>query len=114
MPPPRPRALGRYDEALSELERAAGKGWDRFEIDMRAAAIHVQKGDAAEAEKLAKQHAQAGRDRADWYYVQGLLAEDARDWDGAVEQYEKALTLDPEHAEATFRCAWVYDMRGGR
>ena len=106
------RALLRLDQALSELESAASQGWDRFEIDMRTAAIHVQRGQAADAQKLAQRHAQAGRDRADWYYVQGLLAEDAQDWSSAIGQYEKALTLDPEHADATFRCAWVYDMRG--
>lgn len=105
-------ALGRYDDTLAELQQAAAQGWDRFETDMLAAAVHVRRGDSAAAEKLARQHARAGQDRADWYYVQGLLRENDDDWTGAIEQYEKALALNPDHAQAMFRCAWLQDIRG--
>ena len=106
------RALGRLDEALSELDQAIAKGWDRFDADMQAAAIRVQMGDIAEAQKAVEKHAQAGRDRAEWYYVQGLLSEEADEWVAALEQYEKALTLNPDSPEAMFRCAYLYDIHG--
>lgn len=105
-------ALGRYDQALGELEQAAAKGWERFEIDMLSATVHVRKGDLAAAASLAQKHARAGQDRADWYYVQGLLHEYRDEWANAIEQYEKTLALDPEHALAMFRCAWLHDIHG--
>ncbi|MGD8453499.1 MAG: DNA-directed RNA polymerase subunit alpha C-terminal domain-containing protein [Phycisphaerae bacterium] len=105
-------ALGRHEQALQELEQAAAKGWDRFDADMHAAAIYLQQGDVAAASKLAKAHERVGQDRADWYYVQGLILERADDWAGALEQYEKALALNADHPQATFRCAYVYDIHG--
>lgn len=105
-------ALGRYEQTLAELQQAGAKGWDRFETGMLAAAVHVRRGERAAAEKLAQQHAPAGQDRADWYHVQGLLKEDRDDWAGAIEQYEKALALNPQHAQAMFRCAWLHDIHG--
>lgn len=104
--------LGRYADALSRYEHAANAGWDPFEIDMLAAGLHLQMDDPAAAEKLIKSHERDGEDRAEWYYVRGLLAEKRDERDGAVELYEKALTLRPEHAQAMFRCAWLHDLRG--
>jgi DNA-directed RNA polymerase subunit alpha len=105
-------ALGRFDQAVSELEHAAAKGWDRFDVDMQLAALHVRSGNLNAAEKLADKHAQAGIDRPDWYHVRGLLCEQRDDWVAAVEQYEKALALNPDHVQARFRCAWLYDIHG--
>ncbi|MFH1748631.1 MAG: DNA-directed RNA polymerase subunit alpha C-terminal domain-containing protein [Planctomycetota bacterium] len=105
-------ALSRHETALAELHAAASKGWDTFEIDMRSAAVHIQLGDLAAADTLVQRHSSAGQDRADWYYVQGLLYENRDDWAPALEQYEKALALDPDHAQAMFRAAWLYDIHG--
>jgi len=104
--------LGRYDDALVACQHAAEAGWDAFEIDMLMAGLHLQKGDQAAAQKLIEAHQSDGPDRADWYYVQGLLAERRGERAAAVELYEKALALAPEHAPAMFRAAQLYDLRG--
>ncbi len=104
--------LGRIDEAIAELTKAAAKGWDGFECDMLIAAAQVRAGDAAAADKTVQKHARSGADRAGWYYVQGLLAEARDEREEAVNQFEKALTLDPDHCEASFRCARLYDLLG--
>lgn len=105
-------ALGHLDDALGDLQRAANKGWDAFEIDMRSAAIHVRAGDLAAAEKLANKYERQGADRADWHYVRGLIAERRDDHEPAIDLYEKALTLNPDHVQAMFHCAWLHDVRG--
>ena len=66
----------------------------------------------AAAEKLIETHRPAGEDRGEWYFARGLLAEKRDLRDAAIELYEKALTLDPDHAPAMFRAAWLYDLRG--
>lgn len=104
--------LGCYDDALSAFRQAAAHGWDAFEIDMLTAGLHLRLGDQAAAEKLVAAHRRDGEDRGDWYYVRGLAAEKRDERDTAVELYEKALTLSPDHAPAMFRSAWLCDLRG--
>lgn len=105
-------ALGRFDKAIDEYQKASGAGWDALQADLRAAATHLRAGDAGAAEKILTRHKHAGQDRAEWHYVRGLLHENQEQRVEAAEEYEKALTLDPDHAAATFRCAWLYDICG--
>lgn len=105
-------ALNRYDVALQELQQAARHGWDAFEVDMRAAAVHIQAGDAQAADKLARKHEQHGPDRAPWHYVQGLLAEMREGREVALAAYDKAVVLDPDYTPALFRGARLYDQTG--
>ncbi len=101
-----------FDEAIAAYKKAAAAGWDPFEIDMRCAELHLRSGDATAATKLVKVHERDGADRADWYYVRGLLVEQAGDRAAAIDLYEKALALDPDHVPTMFRAAWLYDLRG--
>lgn len=105
-------AVGRYADAISNFESAAKQGWDTFEIDMFIARAHHRGGDFAAAEAIAKKHARDGDDRADWYVVRGCLAESRGERIEAIDVYEKAITLDADHVEASFRAAWLYDMLG--
>jgi DNA-directed RNA polymerase subunit alpha len=103
---------GRLDVALEQLRQAAKHGWDPLAVDLRIAAVHVRAGDPAAAEKLLQKHDQDGRDRAEWYYVKGLLAEGRDEREAALEAYERALTLDPDHPETMFHSARLYDLHG--
>lgn len=105
-------ALGRYELAVKCFEAAADAGWDAFECDMQAAAALIRAADLGAAEKLVKKHERIGADRADWYYVKGFLAERSDQRAAAIENYEKTLTLSPEHEAAMFRAAWLFDLRG--
>lgn len=104
--------LGRFAEARDELREAGRQGWDAFDIDMRLAALHVRTGDLPAAENLVKRHEQAGPDRAEWYFVRGLLADARAEHEAAAAEYEKGLRLDPDHTPALFRCARLYDLCG--
>jgi len=101
-----------FEAAIASYRKAASAGWDAFEIDMRCAELYLRSGDEAAAAKLVRAHQRDGADRADWYYVRGLVVEREGDRAGAIDLYEKALTLDPDHVPTMFRAAWLYDLRG--
>lgn len=103
-------AIGRYADAIENFAKAADQGWDAFECDVRAAEVHVRAGDLAAAEKIVKKRERDGADRADWYYIAGLVAERSDNRTLAQERYSKALELNPEHEPAMFRSAWLFDL----
>jgi DNA-directed RNA polymerase subunit alpha len=105
-------AQDKFEDAAAEYGEAASKGWDRFECDMRIAALRVRAGDAKAADALLRKHEQAGSDRPEWYFVRGLLHELQIDRDGALDSYTRALTLNPEHLPAAFHAARLHDLRG--
>lgn len=104
--------LARREEALVEYQKAASAGWDSFETDMQCARLHLEMGNERGAADLVEAHKRAGGDRADWYFVRGLIAEHRGDREPAAEMYDKALTLDGEHSSAMFRAAWLFDLCG--
>ncbi len=101
-----------YEQAIDFYTQARKAGWDPFEIDMRIAEINLKLGKHDAVRKTIAAHEKDGTDRADWYYLRGLLTEDQGDRRGALELYEKALTLDAEHVPTMFRAAWLYDLQG--
>jgi DNA-directed RNA polymerase subunit alpha len=103
---------GRLDVAQSYLEQAARQGWDPVEISMRRAAVQIRAGDLSAAENLSAKHQHEGQDRASWYHVRGLLAEARGERVAAIASFAKTLALDPQHTEAMFRCARLYDLCG--
>ncbi len=104
--------IGQFKRAADEYRQAAKAGWDAFDADLRVAAVLVRAGDHSGARKIIDRYAQAGQDRADWYYVRGLLSEAEDERVAALEFYERSVTLDPEHTDAMFRSARLYDMFG--
>ncbi|MDI6733548.1 MAG: DNA-directed RNA polymerase subunit alpha C-terminal domain-containing protein [Planctomycetota bacterium] len=45
-------------------------------------------------------------------YCQGLCYEELREYEKSLDEYNKALSLDPEYAPAIFRLAYRYDLMG--
>lgn len=104
-------SVGRVADAIAELERAESRGWDAFDVQMRIAALHVRDGQLDAARRLLKSHA-AGKDRADWHYVDGLVHDADGDHAGAIEAFDRALALAPDDARILFRCAYLCDLYG--
>jgi len=48
----------------------------------------------------------------DWYYFRGILAERKRDFETALDQWERCIDLDPTHQKALFRLAREMDRFG--
>lgn len=104
-------AQGRIGDAIVELGRAAQHGWDAFAVDMETAVAHIRANDVSAAEKIVRKHEREGADRAEWHYVCGLIAERRDDRVGALDTYETALTIDPDHVATMFRAAFLYDLQ---
>ena len=104
--------LHRYAEAVAEFQKAAAAGCDRFEIDMLIIEAQIKSGDEAAAEKLIEANRAEGANRAEWHCVRGMLAERRNCRDEALEFYQKALTLNPDHTSTMFRAAWLFDLIG--
>lgn len=105
-------ALCKFDEAIEQFTKAASDGWDAFDADVQIALSQVRAGDISGAEKTHKKLERIGTDRADWYFLAGVITESRNEVEPAIEQYEKALTLDAAHSSAMFRAARLYDLRG--
>jgi len=105
-------ALGNLTDALDDLEKAESAGWDAFAVEMQRAIVQARSDEVAAAQALVSKHARIGADRADWYFVRGLLAEHRDEREAALEEYDKALTLEPAHEAALFRSARLSDICG--
>jgi len=104
--------LRRYDRAAEEFARAAQHGWDPVEIDMQLIELQALSGElAAAAKALSKFQSKLG-ETAEYLYLRGLIYELAGNTEQAVEAYNKARSIDPTHAGATFRLAYCYDLYG--
>ncbi|MFB3890520.1 MAG: DNA-directed RNA polymerase subunit alpha C-terminal domain-containing protein [Phycisphaerae bacterium] len=106
------KALGQYAKAAEELERAKDRGADRTMIDAELVEVHALSGDLEHARKeLDKLRGKIG-DKAEVFYLDGLVNELAGFKDKAAQAYEKAREIDPSHAGATFRLAYFCDLHG--
>lgn len=105
-------SIGKFDQAMTHFAQAADQGWDRFEIDMECAIVHVQSDDRPAARTLVDKHASAGDDRAVWHLVDGMIREYEGEYVDALECYERSLALDPDDPRTMFRCAFLYDLHG--
>lgn len=116
--------LGRIAEAEQDYAEAAEqyKVANRDLGDPRATLAWVNAlrlhGDIKEVEKqLAKLEKSSSEEtpqwvRAEMLYQRGRLSEVEGDAEGAIDLYEEALDVDPEHSESSFRVGSIFDLRG--
>jgi len=79
---------------------------------MNHIATLIREGKMTDAEAQLSQRQAEAQTSADWHYQQGLLLQAKGQYEAAIEAYEKALQLDPTHAEATFQLAYTEDLYG--
>lgn len=72
----------------------------------------IASGQLDQAGKALDQHRAAGESDARWHRLRGLLAEKTGDAESAIEAYRRAVELDPQNEETTFRLAYNLDLRG--
>jgi len=106
------KALGQYERAIKEFEKAENKGFDSFQISMAVVDCLRRSGDLeATAEKL-KRVSRIGEIRAEYHYQLGRLHEVNGLHQEAIDEYEQAVSLDGNHSEALFHLAYVCDLYG--
>ncbi len=105
-------SLERWKDAEAKFAAAAKAGYDNVECIMkRAGAIRLQ-GRLEDAETSLKQAGMEGARRADYSYQMGCILADRGDTYGAIEYFERAVDMDPHHAQALFRLAGENSLYG--
>jgi len=102
--------MRREREALSHLETGRVSDED-LDTDVLMVEAHCELRQPEEAEALLKAHAKA-EPSAGLLYARGRVAECNGDYGEAMEHYEGALELEPEHAPSLFRLALNCDING--
>jgi DNA-directed RNA polymerase subunit alpha len=103
---------GEHETAVGLLRQAAEQLPDYPAVSVEAACALYAAGqfDAA-LEVLGKLERQDYTD-AEANFVKGRILEQQGRQEDACTQYEQALMLDPQHADAAFRLAYYLDLRG--
>ncbi len=102
----------RPGDALMALEHAVSKKPDSFELRILLVRAHREVGNTNTAEEMLMDLEEGYQDRADYHYEKGCCLEAQGLYEESMDEYDKAVTLDPEHARAIFRLAQAYDLRG--
>jgi len=104
--------LGQYDRAVEEFERARDRGWDDVSIDVQLVEVQALSGDTDGAGKALAKLERKIADTAQYHYLRGLIDELSGFTERACEAYQQARSIDENHAAATFRLAYHYDLHG--
>ncbi len=104
-------AAGMYRQALKLYTKLAEKE-PRLEFDMGRVAALRGCAEHEEADKVLASLGNKYAKEAEFHYQLGLSHDVKQDYDGAIAEYQKALDLDPSHANSLFRLGYVADLRG--
>lgn len=103
---------GRHEEASQEFEAAAKAGYQPTESILLAAGCLRKTGRLDEAEKMIRSTGGDGARQAEYSYQMGCVLADRGDSFGAIEYFERAVDMDPNHQRALFALA-VQNSRHG-
>jgi DNA-directed RNA polymerase subunit alpha len=106
------RRMGKFNEAIESLKKSLDHGADALSIRLETAATYREARNVEAAAKELKKCANFENVSTDYHYQLGYLQESEGLYDQAMENYEKAIELFPNHQKAMFRLAFRYDMAG--
>lgn len=106
------RRIGRFDEAIDNLNKSLKQGGDAMATTLAKAATYRMAGDFEKAEKELSGCANFQNVSADYHYQLARLQEAQGRYDEAIDNYQTAIELSPEHREALFHLAYRCDLSG--
>ncbi|MHC4075676.1 MAG: tetratricopeptide repeat protein [Planctomycetota bacterium] len=106
------RRLGRFDEAIENLNKSPDLGADNLRIAMEKAATYRHAGKFDEAERELANCGSIENAGPEYYYQLGRLKEVKGLYAEAMKDYNTALELDPNHRKALFHLAYRCDLSG--
>ncbi len=99
------RKLKQYDKALKTLEKVDGS-------DMEKVAILRDADQFDKAQEILDANAELENVSADYHYEKARLFALTGEHQSAIDNYEKAVELDPSHQNALFNLAYACDLWG--
>ena len=106
------RRMGKFDEAIENLQKSLDFGADSLSVTLEKAAIHRAAKNFDAAAKELKNVANLNKTNAEYHYQLARLQEGQGLYDQAVDNYKIALELAPNHQKALFRLAYRCDLSG--
>ncbi len=105
--------MGVYDKAIDCFEHSASKTLTETDYlpQYEIAATKRKSGDLEGAKKACGDILKVVTNDADIFYQLGHCLDDIGEKDEALDMYEKALDVDPDHTPALFRKAYNYDLQ---
>jgi DNA-directed RNA polymerase subunit alpha len=101
-----------YAGAIKCFHRAAQAGQDAFVCGMAEAEALRDAGNREEALAKIRAFQKTHDAQAELHYQKGRCIEETAGYEAAMEAYERAVELDPQHPGALFRLAYWNDLRG--
>jgi DNA-directed RNA polymerase subunit alpha len=106
------RKRGDYEKALAQFDLAGKHPAEALTAAMEKAETYRQTDQPEKARKELKACANFENVSAEYHYQSGRLLENEGQYDQATQQYETAVSLDPNHVAALFQLAYTHDLRG--
>ena len=106
------RETRQYGEAVKAFEKAEESGCDSFDIAMALVETLRLQGEMEAAQEKLKRVSRMGDIRAEFHYQLGCLNDANGRREEAMEEYERAVSLDGNHYRALFRLAYACDLYG--
>jgi len=103
---------GRHKEALEVLPAVLEGHADSVPVRALELEVLERLGHYDDLASRLDNLAKAWAKEPDYFYFRGVLDEASGNYDQALDHYEKALSLDPDHVRALFRLAYYFDLRG--
>ncbi len=104
--------LGQYDAAIKSIQQTARAGQDEFACGVAHVEALRRAGKIEEALAKVKTLQKGHEQEAELHYQLGRCLEEQIGFEKAVESYERAVELDPQHTAALFRLGFWNDLRG--
>ena len=103
---------GKLEEALDHFEKAAEKAPNNGPCVLGRLGVLRKLGRVDEALKLIAKLEREFGDKPNLFSHKGLCLEAQGEYEKALDCFDKALELDPEHAESLFQAGRLLDLRG--
>jgi len=106
------RRMYKFEEAIKNLHKSLDYGADTLNITLEKAATYRQAGDFEAVAKELKSCANFEKVSAEYHYQLGRFREAEGLYEEAMDNYETALELSPNHQRALFHLAYRCDLSG--
>jgi DNA-directed RNA polymerase subunit alpha len=106
------RRMGLFEQAIKSLDNSLAFEGDPLSVNLEKCATYRCAGDSQAGHKELKNCANYENVSAEYHYQLARLQEGQGLYEQAIENYQKAVELAPEHKEAVFHLARRCDLAG--